>query len=143
VAPLKPERLLSLAEAAGVSTLSAKALARRMERGTLRGVHDAEGRRMVPRAELARAGLLAEAGQPGSHGGELIVWREIAERERARAEAAEARAVELRVTLAGIAQAGPIRALRLRRALRSIPAGVPIAQPVQRGLDGLTLRRGE
>ncbi len=75
--------------------------------------------------------------------GELIVWREIAERERARAEAVEAQAVDLRVQLAGIAQAGPIRALRLRRALRSIPAGGSIAQPVHRGLGALTLRRGE
>ncbi len=78
----------------------------------------------------------------GSPGGELIVWREIAERERARAEAAEAQAVELRVTLAGIAQAGPIRALRLRRALRSIPAGDPIARPVRRGLERLRTRCG-
>ncbi len=120
--PRPPGRLLTVADAAAATGLSQKALRRRVDRGTLRAVHDEQGRRMLPRAELIRAELLSQDGQPGRPGGELIVWREIAERERARAELAEAQAVELRVTLAGIAQAGPIRALRLRRALRSIPA---------------------
>ncbi len=128
-APRPGGRLLTVADAAAATGLSQKALRRRVDRGTLRAVHDADGRRMLPRAELARAGLLAEPGKPGSPGGELIVWREIAERERARAEAAEAQAVELRVALAGITQAGPIRALRLRRALRAIPAGDPSPGP--------------
>jgi hypothetical protein len=128
-------RLLTLVEAAAETGLSRKALARRIERGTLRAVHDHEGRRVVPRAELDRAGLLdrgspaGEAGTVGgSPGGEVVIWQELYEREREQREAVQEREVELRVQLAAIANAGPIRALRLRRALRaSVEAGANLS----------------
>lgn len=44
----------------------------------LRAVHDDHGRRVVPRPELERAGLLGQ----GNTGGALVVWRELYEREQ-------------------------------------------------------------
>ena len=123
--PAEPPRLLTLVEAAELTGLSAKALARRVERGTLRAVHDDQGRRVVPRAELDRVGLLhrgSPAGEPdaprGGHAGELVIWRDLAEQRGEALIAAAARERELRDDLVAIANAGPIRALRLRRALR-------------------------
>ena len=119
-------RLLTLAEAAEQTGLSAKALARRVERGTLRAVHDDQGRRVVPRAELDRAGLLdrdspggEHDSQRGSPAGELVIWRDLAEQRADELTAAAARERELRDDLVAIANASPIRALRLRRALRA------------------------
>ncbi len=130
-------RLLSLTEAASATGLSRKAIERRADRGTLRFVHDDRGRRVVPRAELERAGLLDE-GTPavGAAGRELVKWQEMYEREREdhaetreqltaradeerrRGDQVAARAEQLHADLAAIANAGPVRAWRLRRALR-------------------------
>ena len=114
-APPDKKRLLTIREAASETGLSTKALARRVERGTLRAVKDDQGRRVVPRAELERAGLFDE----GNPGGELVVWRELYERERLVAEESRERASELEKELIAIANAGPIRAYKLRRAARS------------------------
>lgn len=110
---------MTISEAAAIAGISRKALARRVERGTLRSVKDAEGRHVVPRAELERAGLLGSDGAPLQPGGELVVWRELYERERQEREQSEARARELERELVAIANAGPIRAMRLRRQLRA------------------------
>lgn len=112
--PTGAPRLLTIAQAAAETRLSVKAIARRIERGTLRAVHDEQGRRVVPRAELDRAGLLGgqEEGHPG---GELVLWRDLYEREREEREDLAARERELHDQLVAIANAGPIRALRLRR----------------------------
>lgn len=130
----EPE-LLTLPEAAVLTGLSVKALTRRIERGTLPSeLHT--GRRLVRRGELARHKLIG-TGNPaeeesGDRGGELVVWRELFEQERAehaatrervdqeraRVDAAQAKAEELRLELAAIANAGPIRAMRLRRQIR-------------------------
>ncbi len=125
-------RLLTPAEAAEACGLARKVITGRMDRGTLRVVRDEAGTRRVPRAELVRAGLLgashpatSPAGVGAGHGGEMVLLRELYERERSERAVAEAQAAELRVTLAELASAGPIRALRLRRALRQIPAGDP------------------
>ena len=58
-------RTYSITEAADVTGLTRKAIARRVERGSLRSVVR-NGRRRIPRSELARAGLLPEndAGAP-------------------------------------------------------------------------------
>jgi len=115
--PAGAPRLLTIAQAAVESGLSAKAIARRIERGTLRAVHDEQGRRVVPRTELDRAGLLG-SGEEGHPGGELVLWRDLYEREREEREDLAARERELRDQLVAIANAGPIRALRLRRQAR-------------------------
>lgn len=115
----EPSRLLTISEAAGVAGLSRKALARRIERGTLRSVKDSQGRHVVPRAELERAGLLGASGESVHPGGELVVWRDLYERERQEREHAVGRAQELERDLVAIAHAGPIRAMRLRRQLRA------------------------
>jgi excisionase family DNA binding protein len=52
-------RTYTITEAAELTGLSRKAIARRVERGSLRSVFR-NGRRRIPRSELARAGLLAE-----------------------------------------------------------------------------------
>lgn len=115
--PAEAPRLLTITQAAIETGLSAKAIARRIERGTLRAVHDDQGRRVVPRAELDRAGLLNQ--QPeGNPGGELVLWRDLYERERAEHQAVIARERELHSQLAAIANAGPIRAMRLRKQTR-------------------------
>ncbi len=110
-------RLLTITEAAGETGLSQKALARRIERGTLRAVHDEQGRRVVPRTELDRAGLLGD-GEEGSPGGELVLWRDLYERERVEREDLASRERELHDQLVAIVNAGPIRAMRLRRQVR-------------------------
>ena len=53
-------RTYTITEAADLTGLSRKAIARRVERGSLRSVVR-NGRRRIPRSELARAGLLEEA----------------------------------------------------------------------------------
>lgn len=113
-APLPEKRLLTIREAASLTGLSTKALARRIERGTLRAVKDAEGRRVVPRGELERADLLEE----GSPVAALVVWRDLYERERLAAAESRERAAELELELVAIANAGPIRAFKLRRGAR-------------------------
>jgi excisionase family DNA binding protein len=55
-------RTYTITEAAEVTGLSRKAIARRVERGSLRSVVR-NGRRRVPRSELVRAGLLDEGPQ--------------------------------------------------------------------------------
>jgi hypothetical protein len=133
-------RLLTVAEAAAVTGLTRKVITGRMDRGTLRVVKDDSGTRRVPRAELQRAGLLDQSHPAESvteSRGELVIWRDLYERERQehedtrdqltdradeerrRGDQAEAAAAELREQLAAITNAGPIRAMRLRRALRA------------------------
>lgn len=127
-------RLLSINDVAAATGLTRKAIERRADRGTLRFVHDERGRRMIPRAELERTGLL-DQGSPAV-GGEVVVWRELFERERQaheqtreqlqsaadaerqRGDKAAARAEQLHAELVAIANAGPIRAFRLRRRIR-------------------------
>ena len=131
--PLAPEsdppgvpRLLTISEAASATGLSRKALTRRIERGSLRAVKDERGRRVVPRGELERAELLNLDGSPGEEGypgGELVIWRDLYEQERQEREEADAHTRELEHDLIAIANAGPIRALRLRRQLRVKLAG--------------------
>lgn len=133
--PTEP-RLLTPAEAAAATGLARKVITGRMDRGTLRVVRDESGTRRVPRAELIRAGLL-DASHPGespdksaSRPGELVRWEDLYERERAKAEALAESERELYAQLAAIANAGPIRALRLRRQLRTMPAtGASPASP--------------
>ena len=55
------KRTYTIAEAADVVGLSRKAVARRVERGSLRSVVR-NGRRLIPRSELVRVGLLPEEG---------------------------------------------------------------------------------
>jgi hypothetical protein len=141
-------RTYALDEAAAVCGVSVKALQRRCERGTLRAVVR-DGRRLVPHAELERAGLLPDAevaalrAQLARAQRELAaqrqlvasversasVEREARERmeagiheERAQRAATERQRDELTATLEEIAAAGPIRALRLRRVLRAARA---------------------
>ena len=136
---LADSRLLTPAEAAAATGLSKKVITGRMDRGTLRTVADDAGTRRVPRAELDRAGLLgpSDPGESPNESRELVIWRDLyererdahettrselvtqAEEERRRGEAAQASAAELREQLAAIANAGPIRAMRLRRTLRA------------------------
>ena len=56
------KRTYTIAEAAELVGLSRKALARRIERGSIRSVVR-NGRRLIPRSELVRAGLLPEEGE--------------------------------------------------------------------------------
>jgi hypothetical protein len=123
-----PGRLLTPAAAAQATGLSRKQITGRMDRGSLRVIKDAEGTRRVPRAELVRVGLLAVDGSPshslespnesGDSAGELVIWRDLYERERQERADAEAERAELQNQLAAIANAGPIRAMRLRRQVR-------------------------
>lgn len=53
-------RTYTISEAADLTGMSRKAIARRVERGSLRSVVR-NGRRRIPRSELVRAGLVAEA----------------------------------------------------------------------------------
>jgi hypothetical protein len=115
--PARTPRLLTIAEAASETGLSIKAIARRIERGTLRAVHDDQGRRVVPRAELDRTGLLDQQTE-GNPGGEVVLWRDLYERERSEHQVVIARERELHAQLAAIANAGPIRAMRLRKHAR-------------------------
>ena len=61
------KRTYTIAEAADLSGISRKALARRIERGSLRSVVR-NGRRLIPRSELIRAGLLDDEGQERGSG---------------------------------------------------------------------------
>lgn len=117
ILPAGAPRLLTIAQAVAETGLSAKAIARRIERGTLRAVHDEQGRRVVPRGELDRAGLLT-GDEEGNPGGELVLWRDLYERERVEREDLVVRERELHAQLVAIANAGPIRAARLRRQVR-------------------------
>jgi excisionase family DNA binding protein len=56
------KRTYTIAEAAELTGLSRKAIARRVERGSLQSLVRG-GRRLIPRAELARAGLIPEEGE--------------------------------------------------------------------------------
>jgi excisionase family DNA binding protein len=59
-----PVRTYTITEAAELTGISRKAIARRVERGSLRSVVR-NGRRRIPRSELVRAGLVGEGdGQP-------------------------------------------------------------------------------
>jgi excisionase family DNA binding protein len=60
-------RTYTITEAAEASGLSRKAIARRVERGSLRSVMR-NGRRRIPRSELMRAGLLGEGDHPPREG---------------------------------------------------------------------------
>src|SRR4051794_30084555 len=57
------ERTLTLTEAATTTGMSRKALARRVERGSIRSVLR-DGIRRVPTSELVRVGLIAPEGNP-------------------------------------------------------------------------------
>ncbi|MDQ4019682.1 MAG: helix-turn-helix domain-containing protein, partial [Actinomycetota bacterium] len=59
---MAPKRTYTIAEASELTRLSRKALARRVERGSLRSVVR-NGRRLIPRSELVRAGLVVEEGE--------------------------------------------------------------------------------
>jgi excisionase family DNA binding protein len=59
---LRSKRTLTINEAAELTGLSRKAIARRIERGSLRSLVRA-GRRLIPRAELVRAGLIPGEGE--------------------------------------------------------------------------------
>lgn len=113
--------LLTLPEAAVLTGLSVKALSRRIERGTLPSeLH--QGRRLVRRGELER--LNASPPEIPAEGGtgEVVRWRELYERERQERDVAEKRAQDLELQLVAIANAGPIRAMRLRRQIRTTSA---------------------
>lgn len=113
-----PAELLTLPEAAVLTGLSVKALTRRIERGTLPSERH-QGRRLLRRGELQR--LRNEPSEiPGEGGaGEIAVWRDLYEREREQRDQLATRNTELERQLAAIVNAGPIRAMRLRRAARS------------------------
>ncbi len=129
----------TLSEAAQLTGTSLQALRRRADRGTLRTVQQ-DGKRRVPRSELERAGLRVG---PAADIAEVVAQltativaqeRELAalralpaavEAERrhveevdAERQAAAAARDELQAQVDQLAQAGPIRALRLRRQLR-------------------------
>jgi excisionase family DNA binding protein len=61
---LARKRTLTISEAAELTGLSRKAIARRVERGSLRSLVR-RGRRLIPRAELVRAGLIPPEGRVG------------------------------------------------------------------------------
>lgn len=111
-------RLLTIGEASATTGVSRKALARRVERGTLQAVKR-EGKWAIPRGELQRAGLLDEQGQATVPGGEVVLWRDLFEQEREKHEETSERALQLERDLIAVVNAGPIRALRLRRQIRS------------------------
>jgi excisionase family DNA binding protein len=64
VSELATKRNLTIAEAAELTGLSRKAIARRVERGSIRSVLRS-GKRLIPRSELIRVGLLPPAGYSG------------------------------------------------------------------------------
>lgn len=117
--PAGEPRLLTIGEASAMTGLSRKALARRIERGTLQAKKSPEGKWEIPRGELQRAGLLDEQGQATVPGGEVVLWRDLYEREREKLEETSDRARQLERDLVAIVNAGPIRAFRLRRQIRA------------------------
>jgi excisionase family DNA binding protein len=142
-------RTYTIAEAADLTGLSRKAIARRVERGSLRSVVR-NGRRRIPRSELARAGLLdgpageAPLGNPGgaslphpAPGGELAeagtaqdmlaaLFREVLDRfERQSQEIAQYRA--LTVQAESLRLSNELAELRVRLAeLERGPAQPPV-----------------
>ena len=66
---MQRKRTYTIAEAAELTGLSRKALARRVERGSLRSVVR-NGRRLIPRSELVRGGLLPADGEERGFEGE-------------------------------------------------------------------------
>jgi hypothetical protein len=79
------KRTYTIAEAAELTGLTRKALARRVERGSLQSLVRG-GRRMIPHAELVRAGLISDgdsgdrpaaAGAPASDGGEDLAGTDL------------------------------------------------------------------
>ncbi len=141
-------RVLSLAEAAETTGLSRKALARRIERGSLRSVLR-DGQRYIPLSELERAGLLPDAelralrAEVDSLRAEVAAHRQLVEstekarlaeveaRERLQAEAMEARAqeTEAREKLDALISASWWRRRRLLRRLAHAPAQVGATVP--------------
>jgi excisionase family DNA binding protein len=138
------------AEAARLTGTTVRALRKRIERGTLRAARTGEGWR-IPRSELERAGLHISAPVPATElvrelvetirrqERELIALRALpakveqhrhtlaaldVERQEAerRAAQSDAEAQALRGEVEQIAAVGPIRALRLRRKLRTTHA---------------------
>ena len=139
------ERLLTIKEAAEATGLSQKAIQNRVDRDTLWSKKNAEGLRVVSRAELIAKGLLNREGEPGpaspqvieTASRELIVWKglydeekaeRVAERaellalvaaERARADERAAQISKLQMDLlaeqAALASAGLLSAVKLRR----------------------------
>lgn len=109
-------RLLTISEAAALSGLSRRAMAKRVERGSVRSVRNERGWRVVPRTELERLGLIGEGQTPG---GPVVVWQELYEATRQERDQAQERARSLELELVAIANAGPIRAMRLRKQLRA------------------------
>ena len=61
---MRSKRNLTITEAAELTGLSRKAMARRVERGSVRSVLRS-GRRLIPRSELVRVGLLPVEGEFG------------------------------------------------------------------------------
>src|SRR5215217_7782553 len=59
---LRRKRNLTISEAAELTGLSRKAMARRVERGSVRSVLRS-GRRLIPRSELVRVGLVPAEGE--------------------------------------------------------------------------------
>jgi len=139
--------LLTIRQAAKVCGIGHEALRRRVDRGTIRAAKGRDGVRRIPRAELERAGLWpgvepgdvalraeleqtrrelvavaaqAAAERQARERAELAQFQAHADAQaaKARQQQAEARAADLEEQLQQIAQAGPIRALRLRRQLR-------------------------
>ncbi len=122
-------RLLTPAEAAAATGLAKKVITGRMDRGTLRVVRDESGTRrtgLLDASHPAKSGVESpghpgeSAGESQGHPGELVVWQTAYEREREERVEAQAQAQEMRDQLIAIANAGPIRALRLRRQLRAM-----------------------
>lgn len=138
-----PPRLLTLRQAAEESGLTLKALRSRADRGQVQTVQrpDPHGQpvRLVPRSELERLGLLPAGPDQELHQEleqlrtALAEQRQLTERvqrdqlaehqahEHTRAALHEQRALTttLQADLDAIAAAGPIKALRLRRRLKT------------------------
>ncbi len=139
---------LTIAEAARQTGLSPAAIARRIERGSLAAVLR-DGRRRIPASELERAGLLAsptDRDELAELRAELVAARALTQRaesahaaefaahehtrlafaeQAAAARAAQLRSEQIAAQLAEIANAGPIRAMRLRRQARRELATAP------------------
>lgn len=131
--------LLTIPEAAVVTSLSVKALTRRIQRGTLPSeMH--QGRRLVRAGELERLNLIG-AGNTRAEGGghdighELVRWEErfidemaahratavaAAERERKLAAEVLALTAKLKELDGAIGQAGAFGVRRLRRKAREV-----------------------
>ena len=115
-------QLLTLPEAAIVTGLSVKALTRRIERGTLPSERH-HARRVVRRGELERQNLIGAGNRTedggGEPAGEIVIWRELYEREHQEGEQLRQERDELRLELAALANASGIRAWKLKRETRA------------------------